>query len=108
LLNVTSRGDEVKSRLKSVGSLKLIAIGGMFMGEWEANLDLLVVGERVRERALKAQVKKLEAEIGKEIRFAFLGSADFLYRLNMSDKLLRDMFDFPHRILLDKFDIGLK
>ncbi len=108
LLNVTSRGEEVRKRLRTVGSLKLIVIAGMFMGEWEANLDLLVVGDRVKERAFKSQIKKLEAEIGKEIRFTVLGSADFLYRLNMSDKLLRDIFDFPHRIVLDKFDIGLK
>ena len=108
LLNVTSRGEEVKQRLKNVGSLKLVVIGGMFVGEWEAGLDLLVVGDRMKERALRTQMKKLEAEIGKEIRFACLGSADFLYRLNMSDKLLRDVFDFPHKIVLDKFDMGLK
>jgi len=108
LLNVTSRGEEVKQRLKNVGSLKLVVIGGMFVGEWEAGLDLLVVGDRMKERALRTQIKKLEAEIGKEIRFACLGSADFLYRLNMSDKLLRDVFDFPHKIVLDKFDMGLK
>lgn len=108
LLNVTSRGEEVKARLRSTGSLKLIVVAGMFMGEWDAGLDLLVVGERLKERAFKNAVKKLEADIGKEIRYAFLSNQDFLYRLNMSDKLLRDVFDFPHRIVLDKFDIGLK
>jgi hypothetical protein len=108
LLNVTSRGEEVKVRLRPAGTFKLIVIGGMFMGEWEASLDLLVVGDRIKERTLKSQIRKLEAEIGKEIRYTLLGSADFLYRLNMSDKLLRDVFDFPHKIILDKFDMGLK
>ena len=108
LLNVTSRGEEVKRRLKGVGALKLIVVAGMFMGEWDAGIDLLVVGERLKERAFKTQVKKLEAEIGKEIRFSLLQSSDFLYRLNMNDRLLRDVFDFPHRIVLDKFDMGLK
>ena len=108
LLNVTSRGEEVKARLKDTGSLKLLVIGGMFMGEWESNLDLLVVGDRMKERALKIQVKKLEAEIGKEVRYTLLATPDFIYRLNMSDRLLRDIFDFPHKIVLDKLDIGLK
>ncbi len=108
LLNVTSRGEEVKARLRPAGALKLIVIAGMFMGEWEASLDMLLVGDKVKERTLKSQIKKLEAEIGKEIRYTLLTSTDFLYRLNMSDKLLRDIFDFPHRIILDKFDIGLK
>lgn len=108
LLNVSSRGEEVKQRLRLLGAVKLIVIGGMFMGEWDSSLDLLIIGDKIKERALKAQVKKLEAEIGKEIRYAQLTSPDFLYRLNMNDKLLRDVFDFPHRILLDKFDMGLK
>lgn len=108
LLNVTSRGEEVSKRLRTTGTVKLIVVTGMFMGEWEANLDLLVVGDRIKERPFKNQIKKLEAEIGREIRYALLSSQDFLYRLNMSDKLLRDVFDFPHRIVLDKFDIGLK
>ncbi len=108
LLNVTSRGEEVRERLKSVGTLKLIVIAGVFMGEWDASLDLLVVGDKVRERAFKNQIKKLEAEIGKDIRYTLLSTQDFFYRLNMSDRLLRDVFDFSHRILLDKLDIGLK
>ena len=50
----------------------------------------------------------LEAEIGKEVRYAWMSTSDFFYRLNMSDRLLRDMFDYPHAIVLDRLDIGLK
>jgi hypothetical protein len=108
LLNVSGRAEEVLSRLRPTGVMKLIIISGIFVGEWGANVDLLVVGDKIKERAFRNQIKKLEAEIGKEIRYTLLSSADFLYRLNMSDKLMRDVFDFPHRIVFDKFDIGLK
>lgn len=108
LLNVESRELEVKDRLKGVGTIKLIIVSGLFMGEWESEIDLLVVGDKIKDRVFKAELKKLEAEIGKEVRYVLLSSQDFLYRLNMSDKLMRDIFDFPHRIVLDKFDIGLK
>jgi hypothetical protein len=108
LLNVESRELEVKDRLKGVGTIKLIIVAGLFMGQWESEIDLLVVGDKIKDRAFKAEIKKLEAEIGKEVRYVLLSSQDFLYRLNMSDRLMRDIFDFPHRIVLDKFDIGLK
>lgn len=108
LLNVTTRGEEVREQLRNTGTIKLIVIAGMFMGEWGTSIDLLVVGDKMKERAFKNQIKKLEAEIGKEIRYTLLPSQEFLYRLNMSDRLMRDIFDFPHRIVLDKLDIGLK
>lgn len=107
LLNVESRSEEVRLRLKTVGTIKLIVVAGMFMGEWESGIDLLIVGDKIKDRSFKNQIKQLEAEIGREIRYTLLSSRDFLYRLNMSDKLMRDIFDFPHRIVLDKFDIGL-
>ncbi len=108
LLNISTRGEDVREQLYRTGSFKLIVIAGMFMGEWGTNIDLLVVGDKIKERSFKNQIKKLEAEIGKEIRYTLLSNQEFLYRLNMSDKLMRDVFDFPHRIVLDKFDIGLK
>jgi hypothetical protein len=108
LLNVESRAEELKDRLKTTGIIRLIIVSGLFMGEWESNIDLLIVGDKVKDRAFRNEIKKLEADIGKEVRYTLLSSTDFLYRLNMSDKLMRDVFDFPHRIVLDKFDIGLK
>lgn len=108
LLNVSGRGEEVRDRLRGTGTIKLIIVGGIFVSEWEADTDLLVVGDRIKDRAFKTHIRKLEAEIGKEIRYALLSTQDFFYRLNMSDKLMRDVFDLPHRILLDRLDIGLK
>lgn len=108
LLNVSQRGVEVRERLRKTGTIKLIVITGMFVGEWEASLDLLVVGDRINNRAFKKHIRTLESEIGKDIRYTLLSSTDFFYRLNMGDKLIRDTFDYPHRIVFDRLDIGLK
>jgi hypothetical protein len=53
-------------------------------------------------------MRRLESEIGRELRYTMLVSEDFLYRLNMNDKLVRDTFDYPHRIVFDRLNIGLK
>lgn len=108
LLNTPARAEEMYDRLRSAGVLKLVVVSGIFMNEWESSIDLLVVGDRVKEHRLREKIKHLEAEVGKEVRFASLSTADFLYRLNMNDRLVRDVFDYPHRVVYDKLDIGLK
>lgn len=108
ILNTERRGDSIPERLRSAGALKLIILTGVFMGDVEGEFDLLVVGDRVRESTLRDKIKSLEAELGRELRYALLTTPDFLYRLNMSDKLLRDILDYPHRIVFDRLDIGLK
>jgi hypothetical protein len=109
LLNAPIRAEEILARLRSVGGIKFIAIAGIFMGEWaEERLDLLLVGDRVKERRVRERINRLESEIGREVRYALLPSLEFYYRLNMSDKLVRDVLDYPHRILLDRLQTGLK
>ncbi len=108
LLNAPARGEEIHSLLKGTGAIKLIVLAGIFVSDWEGSIDLLVVGERLQERKLKEKIRVLESEMGKEIRFAHLATPDFFYRLNVSDRLLRDVFDYPHKVILDKLDIGLK
>jgi hypothetical protein len=47
----------------------------------------------------------MEAERGKELVYAYLETQDFQYRLGMYDKLIRDILDYPHQVLLDKISI---
>lgn len=108
LLNAPAQGDTILARVRRVGALKLLVLSGVFVGEWEGSLDLLIVGDRINERALRQRVRRLESEVGKELRYASLTTQDFFYRLNMNDHLLRDVLDYPHRIALDKLNIGLK
>lgn len=91
--------------LKRAGTLQLVALSGHFTGILETQIDLLVVGDHLDERALSHIVHALEAELGREIRYASFATADFRYRIEVYDRLLRDIFDYPHRLLVDK--IGL-
>ena len=108
LLNAPELGAELYSRVRHAGALKFIVVCGVFVGEWDAPLDALIIGDRVNERKLREKIRKLEAEVGREIRYALLSSENFLYRININDHLIKDVFDYPHRIVHDKFNIGLK
>lgn len=108
LLNTERRGESIPERLRAAGSVKLILLTGVFVGDVEGSFDMLIAGDRIRESVLRERIKGLEAELGRELRYALLSTADFLYRLNMNDKLVRDVMDYPHRIVYDRLDIGLK
>ncbi len=99
------RPQSIIAALKRAGALRLVALSGLFTGIIESQIDLLVVGDLLDERTLASVVHSLEAELGREIRYAAFSTADFRYRLGVYDRLLRDVFDYPHRLLIDK--IGL-
>ena len=108
LLNAPARAADILAQVRPAGTLKVVILSGIFVGEWDGNLDVLVVGDKIKERKLKEALRRIEADIGKEIRYAFLSTEDFLYRLNMNDKLVRDVLDYSHKIVLDRLAIGLK
>jgi len=99
------RQEHILQALRRSGALRLVALSGHFTGVLEPQIDLLVVGDHLDERALANAVRALEAEFGREIRYATFATADFRYRRGVYDRLLRDVFDYPHRLLIDK--IGL-
>jgi len=99
------RPEDVLNALKRSGSLRLVALSGLFTGISEPQVDLLVVGDNLDERILASAVHALEAELGREIRYASFATPDFRYRQGVYDRLLRDVFDYPHRLLIDR--IGL-
>lgn len=102
----TSLGDaDMLAVLRRAGTLRLVILSGLFSGAVETKIDLLVVGDRIDEKVLESAVRKLEAELGRELRYACFTTADFRYRVGVYDRLIRDVVDFPNRVLLDKIGI---
>ncbi len=103
---VLLKDGEILNKLHSVGKLKLVITSGVFMQYWDARVDLLVVGDSLRMGYLDSVIKTIEAEIGKEIRYAAFETSEFQYRLKMYDKLVRDIIDYPHSRILDRLNVG--
>ncbi|MEJ0001565.1 MAG: hypothetical protein WDN09_00015 [bacterium] len=92
--------DAIADSFKKVGRVKLLLVSGVFIKNKDSRVDLLIVGDRMKRGKIDEEIRKLEAEIGMELVYAVFDTKDFLYRLNMFDKLIRDILDFPHEILL--------
>ncbi|MEK7607808.1 MAG: hypothetical protein AAB484_02735 [Patescibacteria group bacterium] len=93
-------------RLEKAGRMKAVIVSGIFMGDAESRLDLFIVGDNVKSGSIDRIVRSIESDMGKDIRYAVLSGPDFAYRVNMNDKLVRDVLDFPHTILVDKIGIA--
>ena len=98
----TFEGSEIVRRLSKVGKLKLVLISGVFTQDKDSRVDMLVVGNNINKTTLSKVVKTIEAELGKELVYAFFETSDFEYRMSMYDKLIRDIMDYPHQVLLNK------
>jgi len=99
----TSR--ELEKRFKNCGSVKLLLISGVFLQEWDSVADILIVGDKLKNASLEAIIRKLESEIGRELSYAAFDTTEFEYRINVYDKLVRDILDFPHQKIVNKLDI---
>jgi len=98
---------DVGTRISRIGKLKMLTVSGIFIQDDDSRIDMLIVADEVKDRSLKNLISTLESEIGKELRYAVLGSEDFKYRLGICDKLVRDVFDYPHHIVIDRLGFEL-
>jgi hypothetical protein len=97
--------EDIAKHFGSVGKIRAVIVSGIFIQDWESRVDLLIVADNLKPALLDRAVKSLEAEIGKEIRYAAFETPDFQYRLGIYDKLIRDILDFPHFKVVDKIGI---
>ena len=60
----------------------------------------------MRRARIEEGIKKLEAEIGAELTYAMFDTKEFLYRINMYDKLVRDILDYPHEVMFETKELS--
>jgi hypothetical protein len=93
---------EILTLLRKAGPIRVVALSGLFTGAIEPKVDLLVVGDKLEEKPLANAIHTLEAELGRELRYAAFTTEEFKYRVGVYDRLVRDVFDYPHRTILDR------
>ncbi len=89
-------------KIKRIGNVKLALTSGVFSNNSKSKLDLLLVVDNVSRVKLKNLIAHLEAEIGKELRYMVINSDELVYRLNMLDRFLINLFKEPHNLLISR------
>jgi len=96
----------ILNNFKKVGKTKLIIISGIFIKNDDSRVDILIVGDKMKRNKIEEGIKKIEAEIGTELVYAVFETKEFIYRLNMYDKLVRDILDYPHQVVLQAKELS--
>lgn len=95
----------IAKRVARHGKIQLVITSGVFLQDEDSRLDLLIVGDNMKEGPLKATIRTIESEIGTQLRYAVFNTKDFRYRVGVCDRLVRDILDYPHQKIVDKLGL---
>ncbi len=93
------------SKITKLKGIKVLVTTGMFSGNQDQLVDVMIVGSDICEAEVTNILAAAEKLIGLEIRYILFDTNEFVHRLNTSDKVVRDILDYPHQIHIDKQEI---
>ena len=99
-----SRNDILK-RFRTAGKIKLLILSGIFIDEPDARVDVFIVGDNLKRRSIENTLRFIEAEVGKELSYGALETSEFLYRVSVYDKFIRDILDTRHERVVDNLGV---
>lgn len=97
--------DDITKELRRYGKLRMLVLTGFFLHQWDQRIDILIVGEKIHEQGLASAIHVMEAELGRELSYACLSPEEYRYRTSIQDKLIRDVFDYEHEVILDRINL---
>ena len=99
--NPTS-SDKIKSQVEKLGQIRFVLISRVLINSEKGRIDIVIIGEHINKMKLNNFLSDIEAEVGKDISYSCMSTDEFRYRKNMFDKFIIDIFEDPHRILINK------
>ena len=104
LVTKTSPGfrQEVKKMILKISPARFLVFSGIFFGDLEVEVDILAVAEKFNPKKLEKLAAKLAKNLGRPINYSVMNRKEFEYRWRMFDRFLRDIFEGPYEILINK------
>lgn len=96
---------KIKKGFKRMGRINLVVVTGSFLNLSNARVDMLVVGDGISLNRFTEFIKKLEAEMGRELRYVILSRDEFTYRHTMQDRFLKDILEYPNQKIINRLKI---
>ncbi len=88
ILKAMNTDSDLIRHIGKLGEIDLLILSGVFVGK-ESTVDLLIVGD-IDKNKLQGLLAE-SSKSGKDLRFTNMTKKDFLYRLEMKDKFIRDL-----------------
>lgn len=96
---------KILAATQKLGRVKLAVLSGVFLNSERSRTDILVVGDNIKKSRLENFLAELESDIGRPLRYTLMDTKEFAYRVDMYDRFLRDILEFPHDKLINKVRI---
>lgn len=97
---------ELTAAFRGVRGLALLVASGALVNDDRGNVDLLIVSRNPENAHIERAVKRVEALAAIPIRYAVLELRDYLERRQAYDRLLRDVFEYRHKIVIERSSAG--
>lgn len=88
--------DDILKKMSKLGSIDILILTGQFINK-EKETDVFVVGDLKKEELQSFLNQTFE---GKNVKFALLTRDDFLYRVTLKDKFVKDIFKDKDNVIL--------
>jgi hypothetical protein len=89
--------------IKKTGKIKLFILTGLFVNQLESMVDMLIVGQINKPKFLDI-IKELEQELGREVNFTLMNTAEYKYRKDMTDVFLYRILEGKNIVIIDELN----
>ncbi|MBI2055407.1 MAG: hypothetical protein HYT42_00770 [Candidatus Sungbacteria bacterium] len=93
------------AKIKRLGVIKLAVLAGVFIDSPTSRVDMLLVGDGFKKSRFKSLIQWLEIRVGKELNYVAMSTSEFKYRMDMYDRFVRDILEFPHETVINKLGV---
>jgi len=96
--------EKYASILREITGLRLAIFTGVLVTGSNTAIDILLVGN-VAPAKVKALVKYIEKNEGREINYSVLPYDEFYYRLSVRDRFIIEILNGKHNVIIDKDNV---
>ncbi len=93
--------------LQKIGKVYYLALTGLFVGNKNVPIDMLVVG-KLNKKKFEKLLKNFEKYFRREINYTLLDKDEFEYRRSVADRFLYSILDSEKIVMIDEIMNTLK
>lgn len=101
LRNQPAYEDELFSLITKLGDVKAAFLSGIMTGQETLPVDLLLVG-KISLSKLDEFLKQIKSTMGLDLNYSIMTEDEFKLRSDTFDRFIKDIFDYPHVVVVDK------
>ncbi|HRN90313.1 MAG TPA: transcriptional regulator [Candidatus Saccharibacteria bacterium] len=96
-----------ESELAGITGLRVAIVAGVLVKGSVSPVDLILAGN-VSMTKVKAVIKMIEKQEGRDVNYSVLPYEEFYYRLSIRDKFITEILDSNHSVVIDKDNVLTK